>query len=240
MSAMLSLLLRELKRFYRKPSRVIGVFGFPLIFWLILGLGFQDLFELNGQSYLTYFFPGSLVLVILFTSIFQNIGLIEDRHQGFLQGVLVSPARSLWIALGKILGGTALGTFQGLLLAPVLWVLTGLPTLEQFVAVCFGISLSAFALSALGFVFAWCLDSVQGFHSVMNLILLPMWILSGAIFPPSGAIGSLMAANPLFYGLTLIRGGEFSLQCVLVLVSLGLVCVGLSVQMMNQKRGIAI
>ncbi len=259
MSAFFSLLEREIKRFYRQPSRIIGVFGLPLLFWVILGFGFGDSFQQKGHGYLAYFFPGSLLLVVLFTSIFSNMSLIEDRHDGFLQGVLVSPAGRPSIALGKILGGALLGLIQGALLLPFYWFAVGVPPITAVVVALGSLFLIALSLSALGFAFAWRLDSIQGFHGVMNLILMPLWIVSGALFPipETGPVRWLMTANPLYYGLTLFRdsinpsspvriagriSGRISevspLHCALVLIAFGLFFLGSSVLMMARQRSV--
>lgn len=207
-----TLTIRELQRFTRQRSRLLGALATPIVFWLLIGSGLGRSFtsSLVGPdgNYLEYFFPGTFTLVILFTAIFSSISLIEDRHQGFLQGVLVAPASRASIALGKILGSTALALFQGvlfLLLAPV----AGLSIAwTQVPAILVATTLVAFALASLGFALAWKVDSVQGFHSVMNLVLLPMWILSGALFPAEGAsrwLVLLLKINPLTYGDAAIR-----------------------------------
>jgi ABC-2 type transport system permease protein len=147
--------------------------------------------------------------VLLFAAIFSNISVIEDRHQGFLQGVLVAPVSRATIVAGKVLGGATLAWIQGvvfLALAPLSGVrLTVASTLEAA-----GIlAVLALSLTALGFAFAWKLDSVQGFHAIMNVVLMPMWLLSGAFFPVSGApfwLGALMRLNPLTYGVAALRG----------------------------------
>lgn len=207
-----SLLLRELLRFARQRNRVIGALGTPLLFWLLLGSGFGKSFQppgvAPGMDYLEYFYPGTLLLIVLFTAIFSSISIIEDRNDGFLQGVLVAPVPRISIVLGKVLGCTSLGMLQGipmLALAP----LAGLPYgWLEFLAAAGVLSLTAMALSTLGFVLAWRTDSVQGFHAVMNLLLIPMWLLSGAFFPATGAAGwvrAVMLVNPLTYGLGALR-----------------------------------
>lgn len=194
-----SLLLREILRFVRQRGRVVGALGTPLLFWMVLGSGFGDM---------TAFFPGALLMVVLFTAIFSSISIIEDRNEGFLQGVLAAPVPRLAIVLGKVLGGALLGSVQGIVLlalAPLAGITYGVPEFFMALAVIF---LIAVALSALGFVFAWRMDSVQGFHAVMNLLLFPMWMMSGAFFPISGASGvmrAVMVANPLTYGLAALR-----------------------------------
>src|SRR5919112_4339816 len=105
---------RELVRFYRQKSRVVGVIASPLLFWLLLGSGFGTAIRGGGQAnYLTYFFPGALIMIVLFTSIFTMMSVIEDRKEGFLLSVLVAPVNRSVIVLGKVLGGATLATLQG-------------------------------------------------------------------------------------------------------------------------------
>lgn len=207
-----TLFQRELVRFYRQRSRVLGALGTPLVFWFLVGSGICKSFRpqsgLAPSGYLEYFFPGTLLLILLFTSIFSTISVIEDRREGFLLSVLVAPISRASLVLGKILGGTALALFQGLLfllLAPAVGIRLRPVPLLFLSGVLF---LVAFALTALGFYLAWRLDSVQGFHAVANLLLIPMWALSGALFPPSGAsrwIRWVMQVNPLTYNLGAVR-----------------------------------
>jgi ABC-2 type transport system permease protein len=200
---------RELVRFYRQRSRVVGTVGTPLLFWLLIGLGFGDSFRGPApMNYFEYFFPGTILLVVLFTSIFSNMSLIEDRREGFLLSVLVAPVSRAAIVMSKVLGGATLALLQGLIflaLAPVAGLRIGMGQAVQAAGALFVIAL---ALTALGFCFAWRLDSSQGFHGVMNLLLMPMWMLSGALFPVSGAhswVGWVMRLNPLTYGLGALR-----------------------------------
>src|SRR5271169_6364120 len=116
---------REIVRFYRQPTRVVGVLASPLVFWLVLGSGFGNSFRSSAgpsqQHYLNYSYPGTLILIVLFTSIFTMMSVIEDRKEGFLLSVLVAPVPRTAIVLGKVLGGTTLSAIQGivfLLLAP--------------------------------------------------------------------------------------------------------------------------
>lgn len=220
--AVFTLWRRELVRFFRQPSRIAGAVATPLVFWLLIGSGLSGSFRLPSGppevNYLEYFFPGTIVLVLLFAAIFSNISVIEDRREGFLQGVLVAPVPRAAIVAGKVLGGATLAWIQGaafLVLAPFLGLrLTFLAVLEALGV----LALLALALAALGFVFAWKLDSVQGFHAIMNLVLMPLWLLSGALFPLDGAPGwlaALMRINPMTYGVAAFRwalhGGEGSL-----------------------------
>jgi ABC-2 type transport system permease protein len=202
---------REIVRFLRQRNRIVGALGTPLVFWLIIGSGLGGSFRsasLGGEHYLEYSFPGTLALILLFTSIFSTISIIEDRQVGFLQSVLVAPVPRSAITLGKIFGGTTLALIQALIfvaLAPTVGISL---TVGKLAALSGVLLLVAFALTALGFLIAWRLDSTQGFHAIMNLLLIPMWLLSGSFFPASGApmwIRAVIHANPLSYGVAAIR-----------------------------------
>lgn len=208
----LSLAKRELVRFLRQRHRVIGALATPIVFWLLVGGGMGRSFRAaglpDGENYLQYFFPGTIVMILLFTAIFSTISIIEDRREGFLQSVLVAPVPSAAIVLGKVLGGTALAFGQALLFL-LLGPLVGVRPSAGGLVLALGLmALLAFALTALGFCIAWRMSSTQGFHAVMNLFLMPMWFLSGALFPLQNASAPLrwvMYLNPLTYGLTGLR-----------------------------------
>ena len=202
----ISLWWREIVRFYRQKSRVVGVIASPVLFWVLIGSGFGNSFRggVGGnQHYLNYFYPGALTMVVLFTSIFAMMSVIEDRKEGFLLSVLVAPVSRSVIVMGKVLGGTTLAAIQGLIFlvfAPLVGVHF---TLLRLLGVVLVVGLVSFSLTALGFAIAWPMDSSQAFHAIVNLVLLPIWVLSGALFPVSGAsfwIRVVMRANPLTYG----------------------------------------
>jgi ABC-2 type transport system permease protein len=203
---------REIVRFYRQTGRVIGVLASPLVFWAVLGAGFGTSFRAGGgpgqQHYLEYSYPGILILIVLFTSIFTMMSVIEDRKEGFLLSVLVAPVPRSAIVLGKVLGGTTLSAIQGmifLIFAPFAGVHI---QLAQLLLVAVVVFLVSFALTALGFAIAWPMDSSQAFHGIVNLFLIPLWLVSGALFPLSGASGwikVIMRINPLTYGVEALR-----------------------------------
>jgi ABC-2 type transport system permease protein len=203
---------REVVRFYRQRARVVGVILSPLLFWVVIGSGFGTSFRsghaAGQQHYLDYFYPGTLVMIILFTAIFTMMSVIEDRNEGFLLSVLVAPVPRAAIVLGKVLGGTTLAAAQGLIFlifAPFVGVHF---TFVSFGLIVLTVFLVSFALTALGFAIAWPMDSTQAFHAIINLFLIPLWLLSGALFPLSGASGWilwLMYANPLTYGVEALR-----------------------------------
>ena len=208
--AVYSLWLRDVLRFLRQPSRIIGALLTPVIFWFVIGSGLGSSFQTaTGEAgFLPYYFPGSLALIVLFTAIFSTISIIEDRQEGFLQGVLASPAPRAAIVLGKALGSTTLAVLNGLVFL-LLLPFSGLtPSAGGVVGAIICVVLLGLALSGLGIMIAWPLRSTQGFHAIMNVALVPMWLLSGALFPASGASGwvqALMSVNPLTPAVDVLR-----------------------------------
>ena len=240
---------REIVRFYRQRARVVGVIASPLLFWIVIGSGFGSSFrsgEGSSQRYLNYFYPGTLVMIVLFTAIFTMMSVIEDRNEGFLLSVMVAPVPRAAIVLGKVLGGTTLATAQGLIFlifAPFVGVHF---TLTSFPLIVLTIFLVSFSLTALGFAIAWPLDSTQAFHAIINLFLIPLWLLSGALFPLSGAsiwMRAIMYANPLTYGVEALRtlmypeyNNAFSLtSSILTLVLFALFMFGLAFVLANRR-----
>ncbi len=203
---------REIIRFLRQRSRLLSAIVQPLIFWVLIGSGLSASFQPSGisekQGYIEYFYPGIVVLVLLFTAIFATISVVNERREGFLQNVLVSPVPRWSIVLGQALGGITLALLQGVLLlgiAPLIGIKVGLISL---LTTCGVMVLIAFGLTNLGLLIAWRMDSTQGFHAIMNLILIPIWLLSGAFFPLVGVPNWLewvMKLNPVTYGLAAFR-----------------------------------
>ncbi len=190
---------RELTRFWREKSRVLGFVGSPLIFWLMIGSGFGDL---------QFFFPGMLTLTVMFSAVFSMMSLIEDRREGFLLSMLVSPAPRTSMVLGKVLGSSTLAWLQGLVFLVIGSLFGGDLSFRQVAEVAAMLFLIAFTFTSLGFLFAWKLDTTQGFHAVVNLVLFPMWMVSGALFPMTNAHGWmqwLMRMNPLTYALAALK-----------------------------------
>ncbi len=210
--AVWTLWLREMVRFFRDRHRMIGAFGQPFIIWLLVGSGFGESFRPPSASvsgsYLEYLYPGTLMLVLLFTAIFSTISIVEDRREGFLQAVLVSPISRSSLVLGKILGGTTMALLQGVIFL-VLAVVMGMPFRPTGAGIALGpIFLVAFGMTGLGFSIAWRMRSTAGFHAIMNVFLMPLWLLSGAFFPRSGTpgwLGLVMDFNPLTYGMSSLR-----------------------------------
>ena len=203
---------REIVRFYRQRNRIIGALLSPLVFWFVIGSGIGASFRVgaapNGMRYLEYFYPGTLILIMLFTAIFSTISIIEDRREGFLQSVLVAPISPGSIVCGKILGGTTLALLQGfifLLLAPLIGIHL---TPERILLCLVTLFIVGFGLTGLGFLVAWPMESTQGFHAIMNVFLIPLWLMSGALFPatnPHTWIFWALHLNPVTYGVAAVR-----------------------------------
>jgi len=199
----------------RQRNRIVAAILTPLVFWLLFGAGLDRSFGYGDQSFREYFFPGTLVMILLFTAIFTSISIIEDRREGFLQSVLVSPIPWWTMVLGKVFGGSLIAFFQGMIyLLLALTLPRAFPSWSSLLGTVILMLVISLGLTALGYVFAWRSNSTQGFHAVMNLILMPMWLLSGSFFPiPALGVDSsgdvimhwIMRLNPLTYGVTGVR-----------------------------------
>ena len=206
---------REWVRFIRQGNRVFAALGQPIIFWVLLTALLDPSFRTASSgssnaaanlSYGAYFFPGTLVLIVLFTAIFTTISIIEDRREGFLQSVLVAPVPRWSMVAGKVLGGSLIALAHAsvfLLLGFTTNVSLNLVTIPLAVIDLFII---AVALMSLGAAIAWRMQSTQGYHAIMMVFLLPMWLLSGA-FAPRGDnwVAWLIRVNPLTYCIALLR-----------------------------------
>ena len=204
----LTLWKREIVRFLRDRSRLTGSLAQPILFWLLFSGALHGSFKPGGLDYSDYFFVGTLAMIALFTAIFSTITVIEDRKEGFLQGVLVAPVPRSSIAFGKILGGATLGWGLGLifmLLAP----LTGIPlTLTGALHGLLVLLILALAVTGLGFALAWVMESAAGYHGIMMLFLMPMLLMSGAFFPMQDShwlMAWLLWVNPMTYGVGALR-----------------------------------
>ncbi len=233
MNALFTLWERDIIRFFRDKPRVIGSMLPPIVFWLLLGAGLGTAVRMPGApeiSFLHSFYAGTLVLIVLFTSIFATISIIEDRREGFLQSVLVAPVSRLSIVLGKVFGSATVGLAQGLAFLLLASPAGIHPGLHGYVLAAAILMLAAIGLTGLGFLIAWVLDSSQGFHAVMNLFLIPLWMLSGALFPSATAprfLQLIIKANPVSYAVTglqrallpaIVAEGSASMPvCILIL-----------------------
>src|SRR5260221_379309 len=212
-----TLWLREITRFCRQRSRVIGSFLQPLVFWLLLGAGLNASFRPAGMpadvDYFEYLYPGFIVLVLLFTAIFATISTVEDRREGFLQSVLVAPISRSTIVMGQALGATTLAWVPSCIFL-VLTPFAGIHlTAGAVILAALIMLIIAFALTCIGLTIAWKIESTQGFHAIMNLILIPVWLLLGAFLPIDGAPALLrwtMRLNPLTYGMAALRESSYA------------------------------
>lgn len=198
------IVMREFKRFFRQKGRLIVTMARPLIWLFIVGSGFTRLIDVkSGAQYIQFILPGIVGMTILFSSIFSTISVVWDREFGFLREMLVAPVSRVTIVFGKLLSGTALSVFQGaalLFVAPFL----GLElTVQGFFAMLILMFLVALAITSLGLFVASFLASLEGFNVIMNFIVLPMFFLSGALYPV-GALPGVMKLftyiNPLCFG----------------------------------------
>jgi ABC-2 type transport system permease protein len=211
--AVYAIWLRELVRFLSERSRIVGALGQPLIYLLIMGTGFGATFRAaavpQGFSYIAFMYPGVLGMTVLFTSLFSAISVIWDREFGFLKEILVAPVSRATIVAGKVLGGATVATLQGTLLlalAPAAGVRLAPVQVLQLWLVMF---LVACTLTSVGLVVASRMSTMEGFQVIMNFLVLPMWLLSGAFFPLRGLPGwmtALVHADPLTYAVDALRG----------------------------------
>jgi len=201
---------RDIIRFFRQPSRLAGALGQPIIFWLVIGSGMAATFRMPGSNvgYLEFFYPGVVLMVVLFAAIFTTVSVIEDRHQGFLQAVLAGPASRGAVVVGKALGSGSVALSQAALflaLSPV----AGFPyRMVNWPLLFAALSLCAVGLAAVGFAVAWAVDNVQGYHAIQMTLLMPLWVASGAMFPMSAehpGFAAVMRANPVAYAVSAVR-----------------------------------
>jgi ABC-2 type transport system permease protein len=208
LGATLALFRREMLRHARQPSRIVASLGTAALFWMVIGSGFADSFRMpgadlaEGVSYSAYLLPGMVGLIVLMGTVFASISLIQDREEGFLQSVLVSPAPMWSVVLAKVGAGALVATLEALLLLAAGYLAGLRPGVLGLALAALAAGLMAAGIIALGLILAWRVRSVAGFHGMMNLVLAPMWLLSGALFPPEGAapwLGWVMRLNPLHW-----------------------------------------
>lgn len=220
--AMAMLTAREWVRFVRQPSRIVATVGTSLLMWGLLASGFAASFAPpmdvagvaevagggGGGAYGLHLLPGMIALTVVFSSVFGAISLIDDRNEGFLQSVLVSPTPRWALVGSKLVGGSSIAVVQGLVLVPVVYVMGGRPGAMEIAAAMAALACASVGVTGLGLALAWRVNSVQGFHGVMNLVLMPMWLLAGTLFPIAGAsawLRPVMMADPLTWPLEALR-----------------------------------
>jgi len=231
--------LRQIKRYARSKSRLVGSLAQPLLFLLALGYGFGPVFQKAGQGdYLEFLAPGIIGMTIIFTSIFSGMELIWDRQFGFLKETMAAPVSRLNIMIGRTLGGATVATLQGLIVF-IIAMIAGFRPLNYWqipaaVLIMLGI---AVLFTALGTAIASQLEDMQGFQLIINFLVMPLFFLSGALFPLQGLPSGLAVVtklDPLSYGIDalrilLINVGTFGLWpdvTVLVVVTVAFVALG--------------
>jgi ABC-2 type transport system permease protein len=207
---------REWVRFFRQRNRVTAAIVQPLLFWLLFGTGLKGSFQAAGDlDFMQFFLPGTVALIVLFTAIFATISVIEDRREGFMQSVLVAPVGRLPVLLGKVLGGSAIAWVQAVFFLILVYLVGTAQIGWTVVPLLLLLAVVAIGMCSLGMIVAWPMDSTQGFHAIMMLGLMPMWLLSGSFFPipaigPETGIGQwilggIMRINPLSYAMVEMR-----------------------------------
>jgi ABC-2 type transport system permease protein len=203
---------RELIRFVRQPARIAAAVGTPCVLWLFLAGGFAEALRpqpLGDASYASFLLPGMMTLVAVFAAIFSSMSIIEDRNDGWLAAVLVSPVPRWAIALGRITGAAAVAWAQAAVLLPLAPLLDVHLSIASALVALAGLAVTSLGMTAVGVAFAWRTETTAGFHAVMNLLFAPLWLLSGSIFPVQGAapwLARLTGLNPLTWCTQAIRG----------------------------------
>jgi ABC-2 type transport system permease protein len=211
MDAIYIMWVRQLKRYFRSKTRIIGSLGQPLLFMIAFGFGLGPIFQQAGQgNYIEFLVPGVISMTLLFTSIFSGIEIIWDRQFGFLKETLVAPVSRLSIMVGRTLGGATLAVMQGILVLLMSLIIgfkimnTGTLLLGLIFMV-----LIALTFTALGTAIASRMQDFHGFQMIMNFLVMPLFFLSGAMFPLQGlprAFNFIVKINPLSYGVDGLRG----------------------------------
>ncbi len=201
MNAFAALFKRELLRQVRQPTRIVAAVATPAMIWIFLAAGFAGSADLGVDADMRAFLvPGIASMTVLFASIFGAISLIQDRAEGFLRAALVSPAPRSSIALSKVAAGTLTATVQGAIVLLTLPMIGHTISIPGLLAALGALACVGAALIGFGLMLAWRVDSTQGYHGVMNALLMPMWLLSGAVFPIETAspwLAAVARLNPL-------------------------------------------
>jgi len=230
MSVIYILWLRQLKRYFRSRARIIGSLGQPLLFLVALGFGFGPVYQKAGEgNYISFLAPGVMAMSVIFTAVFSGIEVIWDRQFGFLKETLVAPVSRLQIMIGRTLGGATVACFQGLIVFCLSFGVGFRPqSLMLLPLALVAMILIALFFTALGTAIASVLKDMQGFQLIMNFLLMPLFFLSGALFPFDGlssVLAKIIKLNPLSYGVDALRGAlingfYFGLRTDLVVLGL--------------------
>lgn len=203
--------LRQLKKYWRSKARIIGSLGQPLLFLVALGYGFGPIFSKAGDgSYINYLAPGIIGMAVIFSAMFAGIEVIWDRQFGFLKETLVAPVSRSYIAIGRTLGGATIAVFQGVAVFLISLLVGFRPAsyanLPMVLVILF---LTAILFTAIGTAIATRMRDMQAFPLIMNFIMMPLFFLSGSLFPIEGipkGLSIVIKFNPLSYALDAIRG----------------------------------
>ncbi len=236
---------REMIRFFRSKSRILGSLGMPILFLAVLGTGMSGAFSMsNGQgNYMDFITPGILGMVLLFGSVFSGVIVIMDRQFGFLKETLVAPVNRTSIVIGKALGGGTAAVFQGLLMLGVALLLGVQLNLGAIIPVILLMALISVSFVALGIAIASTMEDMHGFQLVSNFVIMPMFFLSGGLFPldtAPGIVRIISYFDPLTYGVEALRYlllGYSSIPiaiCIGVLVGFGAVCTVAAAYLFNK------
>jgi ABC-2 type transport system permease protein len=210
MSAIYILWLRSVKRYVRSKPRIIAALGQPLLFLIALGFGFGPIFQKAGQgNYIQFLAPGVIAMTILFTAIFSGIELIWDRQFGFLKETLVAPVPRILVMIGRTLGGATIAMIQGLIVVVICFAVGFRVTDYSKLPIAFAVMiLIAIMFTALGTAIASILSDFQGFQLIMNFLVMPIFFLSGALFPLTNlpkVLDVIASIDPLSYGVDGLR-----------------------------------
>jgi ABC-2 type transport system permease protein len=210
MSTIYILWLRQVKKYFRSKSRIIGSLGQPVLFLIVFGFGFGSIYQrAGGGNYIQFLAPGIILMSVLFTAVFSGIEVIWDRQFGFLKETMVAPVPRIEIMLGRTLGGATVATIQGVIVF-VLTLFVGFrPQNPALIPAAFVlVFLAALMFTSLGTAIACLMEDMQGFQLIMNFLVMPIFFLSGALFPLKGApvfIVGIAKADPLTYGIDGVR-----------------------------------
>ncbi|MBO0724844.1 MAG: ABC transporter permease [Blastocatellia bacterium] len=210
MNVIYMLWLREVKRYTRSRAQIVGSLGQPLLYLLVLGFGLGPVFQRSGNgSYVQFIAPGMVGMTILFTSIFSGVGLLFDRQLGVLKATLVAPAPRTMIMIGRTLGGATVAVMQGALVFIVCLIAGFRPvSLVEIPVALFFMAMIAMVFGGLGTAIGSALKDIQGFQLIMNFIVMPIFFLSGALFPLTNIprlLGIATSVDPLSYGIDGLR-----------------------------------
>ena len=227
--------LRQIKRYLRSKSRIIGSLGQPILFLFALGFGLGPMYASAnaGASYISFIAPGVIAMSVLFTSIFSGIEMIWDRQFGFLKETFVAPVPRISVMFGRTLGGATVATLQGCIVFVISLVAGFRPESWALIPVAFVIIfLIALTFTALGTAFASILEDMQAFQLIMNFLVMPLFFLSGALFPLTNlptALAILVRLNPLSYGVDALRYTLLGVAHFPIALSIGVLGVSLIV-----------